>query len=386
MSRRPLLYFGRFFETSGYAAEARSYAAGLARLGYDIQLLPLAERFPCLELIDPAELAGLTAMQDARVDRSRAVALLHQKPDTFPATGCLVEIARTTFETDRIPGDWVDRLNQLTEVWVPSRFNLETFEAAGVAPEKLRLVRQGIDTERFRPDAAPYPLRDRRGFTFLSTFTWQDRKGWDLLVRAFATEFGPDEDVTLVIWAQPYYRKPAEMQADLDRLIREELRLHRTPPIHLLAHPCPDSAMPGLYTACDAFVLPTRGEGWGRPFAEAMACGRPAIGTAWGGNLDFMTPANSYLIETDGLVPVSDAVEVPSFRGHRWANPSVDHLRALMRHVVRNPAEAAARGARARSDIARWDLRLTVAELAAELGRFYEDPPTGAWDAWHVHG
>lgn len=29
--------------------------------------------------------------------------------------------------------------------------------------------------------------------------------------------------------------------------------------------------MPQLYKACDAFVLPTRGEGWGLPVMEAMS-------------------------------------------------------------------------------------------------------------------
>jgi glycosyltransferase involved in cell wall biosynthesis len=28
--------------------------------------------------------------------------------------------------------------------------------------------------------------------------------------------------------------------------------------------------MPRLYASCDAFVLPTRGEGWGLPLLEAM--------------------------------------------------------------------------------------------------------------------
>ena len=31
----------------------------------------------------------------------------------------------------------------------------------------------------------------------------------------------------------------------------------------------------GLYAAGDAFVLPSRGEGWGRPHVEAMAMGLP---------------------------------------------------------------------------------------------------------------
>jgi glycosyltransferase involved in cell wall biosynthesis len=41
--------------------------------------------------------------------------------------------------------------------------------------------------------------------------------------------------------------------------------------------------MPLLYGGADAFVLPTRGEGWGLPILEAMAAGVPAIATNWSG-------------------------------------------------------------------------------------------------------
>jgi glycosyltransferase involved in cell wall biosynthesis len=52
----------------------------------------------------------------------------------------------------------------------------------------------------------------------------------------------------------------------------------------------------GLYKAADAFVLPTRGEGWGRPIMEAMAMGLLTIATNWSGPTDFMTSNNSYPI------------------------------------------------------------------------------------------
>ena len=34
-----------------------------------------------------------------------------------------------------------------------------------------------------------------------------------------------------------------------------------------------------MYRTMDCFVLPTRGEGWGRPIVEAMAMALPVIGT-----------------------------------------------------------------------------------------------------------
>ncbi len=38
--------------------------------------------------------------------------------------------------------------------------------------------------------------------------------------------------------------------------------------------------MPALYKTMDCFVLPSRGEGWGRPQVEAMAMGLPIIGAS----------------------------------------------------------------------------------------------------------
>lgn len=59
--------------------------------------------------------------------------------------------------------------------------------------------------------------------------------------------------------------------------------------------------MPRLYAAADAFVLPTRGEGWGLPIMEAMAMGLPTIATNWSGPSEFMTEENSFPVPIDGV-------------------------------------------------------------------------------------
>ena len=41
----------------------------------------------------------------------------------------------------------------------------------------------------------------------------------------------------------------------------------------------PQGDMPSFYKTMDCLVLPTRGEGWGRPISEAMAMELPVIGT-----------------------------------------------------------------------------------------------------------
>ena len=48
---------------------------------------------------------------------------------------------------------------------------------------------------------------------------------------------------------------------------------------------------------CDCYVSLHRAEGFGLTIAEAMLCRKPVIATAYSGNMDFMTPANSYLVK-----------------------------------------------------------------------------------------
>lgn len=53
------------------------------------------------------------------------------------------------FETDTIPSGWVDRLNYMDEVWVPTYFSREVFAANGVHMDKLRVVEEAVDTTFF---------------------------------------------------------------------------------------------------------------------------------------------------------------------------------------------------------------------------------------------
>ncbi|KAI6676650.1 hypothetical protein NL676_037446 [Syzygium grande] len=117
-----------------------------------------------------------------------------------------------------------------------------------------------------------------------------------------------------------------------------------------------------MYKAADAFVLPSRGEGWGRPLVEAMAMSLPVIATNWSGPTEYLTDDNSYPLPVERM---SEVLEGP-FKGHLWAEPSVDKLRMLMRHVESNPADAKAKGRQAREDMRGRFAPEIVAEIVAD--------------------
>lgn len=99
----------------------------------------------------------------------------------------------------------------------------------------------------------------------------------------------------------------------------------------------------------------------------------PVIATNWSGVTAFLDDSVGYPIRVEKLVP---AVGDAAFRGLHWAQPSISHLRALMRRVYENREEAAARGAAARGRmIQRYSPPAIARLLLAELRRIEAQLP-----------
>src|SRR5262249_48893364 len=108
-------------------------------------------------------------------------------------------IGRTAFWTDRVPSRWVEPCNAMDEIWVPSSFHSEALLASGVSAEKIGVLPPCVDTELFHPGSSPLSIPHRRGFNFLSITGTHDRKGMDVLLRAFLQEFTAGDNVSLLL-------------------------------------------------------------------------------------------------------------------------------------------------------------------------------------------
>jgi glycosyltransferase involved in cell wall biosynthesis/Flp pilus assembly protein TadD len=257
-------------------------------------------------------------------------------------------IGRTMYETDGLPADWVQACNNMDEIWVPCAHNLHSFANAGVDPAKLHRVPETYDATVFRPGAAALDVDGLSGFVFLSVFSWGTRKAWDVLLRAWHEEFSARDDVTLLLKTDTDNAPGTDCRAEVDLFVRGHLKLDpdKGPRIVVLDRALGAAEMPSLYATASAFVLPSHGEGWGRPYMESMAMGVPAIATRWSGHLDFMDDDNSYLVGYE-LVDAPSSVGI----GQRWAAPSVKDVRRAMRRAYEHPDEAARLGKRAAEDV-----------------------------------
>lgn len=347
------------FNPSGYASEAIGFALGLDKyldltirhqniyLSDDfIENMPESWKAPLFRMhkIPPKEWnSEITLKNKPIVIQHHPGEALQQIKDSY------YNIGRTMYETDRIPEKWIDKCRVMDEIWVPSKFNKKTFTETGVDPNRITVIPEGIDTNIFTDEnIEPFELPNKAGFNFLSIFEWTNRKGWDVLLRAYFEAFTPDNDVCLYLrtFLLSNYDKDTKevIQNKIDDLIQVYgYNKSKLPRYELLTTQLPLEDLLKLYKSVDAFVLPSRGEGWGRPYMEAMAMGLPVIATNWSGNTEFMNDENSYLIDVPRLVEIKDN-EIKTYIGHKWADPSKDHLIDLLKEVFSNPEKAKEKG------------------------------------------
>lgn len=352
-----------YFDRGGWGRHARSFGAALARHAR----VALCNSNPHLRPDHQPDDDGALSF-DLEPDPEAATVALGPCDWLARAPGTR-QICYVPWETSKVPAPHLETLRRAEQVWVPTEWGRRLFERAGLEPERLRVVPEGVDAELFRP--APEPRdRNRSVFRFLCVGKWETRKGTRELVRAFREEFRESEPVELVMQCH----NPYLPGFDLDRAIREACPENGGGPAIVAA---PQRSLPGLVRTMqgsDAFVLPTRAEGWGLPILEAMACGLPCIVTDYGAHRAFADDTNSYLIEVAGMCAVEDPLFFdPVHDWGEWADPDVADLRRLLRHVYENPEEAAETGRRARLDAERrwsWDraARIALASLPAEAG------------------
>jgi glycosyltransferase involved in cell wall biosynthesis len=80
-----------------------------------------------------------------------------------------------------------------------------------------------------------------------------------------------------------------------------------------------------------------------------MVLGKPAIATAYSGNLEFMTAENSYLCPFERVQVGPENEPYPALA--HWSEPDIDSAAQLLRQVYTNQEEARDRGRRAAEDM-----------------------------------
>lgn len=277
------------------------------------------------------------------------VVIRHRFPPNWepPAHGA-IWVHIQPWEMHYLPRDWLKPLrDRVDEIWAPSRFVRDAYVRSGVSADKIHVIPWGVDSNVFSPLATPLLLPTSKPFAFLFVGGTIERKGFDLLLDAYLQEFDASDDVCLVVKDQgteTFYRG-----AGSGARIREAQQDPNHPAIFYVDINMSRGQLASLYRACDCLVAPYRGEGFGLPILEAMACGRPAIVPCGGASDDFVSDDTGFMlpsrmVEAKGAGPLCGAP--------LWLEVGIDELRRKMRVAYENRLILESRGKAAAKHVA----------------------------------
>jgi glycosyltransferase involved in cell wall biosynthesis len=314
-----------------------------------------------LDGVQRLDRSGLTI--DPPLPHAADVEVRHQwPPDLRPARSGRLAVIQP-WEFGAVPIEWVEPLRRhVDEVWVPSAYVREMYLRAEIEPNRVHVVPNGVDLERFRPDGRAFEL-PAASLRFLFVGGAIHRKGVDVLLAAWEAAFAGRDDVQLIVkdfGADGVYRG-----ADRSAIAAASGVVH-------LDADLDGAQMAALYRACDVLVHPYRGEGFAMPVLEAMASGLPVIHTAGGPTDEFCPPEAGWRIRAQRQPMPGGRVDRYETAGEPWMlEPDAAHLTELLREAAQTTAEERARrGAIGRSAALHfgWDrIAALYAERAATL-------------------
>lgn len=262
--------------------------------------------------------------------QSQDIGFINSTPFNFSEVKNKIKIGYTMCESDEIGPSWAGACSNMDAVFVPNEHNRLAFIKSGVPEDKIKVVLQGIDTERF--EYFNRPVRDVYTFGIVGYMNGVegagDRKGVFDVIRAFVSEFEAWEPVRLYIKSSnkdfgfySHYTDP-RISVDIRHLNTDE--------------------MVKLYYSFDCFVFPSRAEGYGMPPREAMSTGLPTILTDYSGLSPCCNPKFNFPLKPDhferGVNPMT--TEQPG----NWAMIDIQELMYYMRRSYEHPEDSANMG------------------------------------------
>lgn len=233
------------------------------------------------------------------------------------------------WEETEVPRATIDLMERyLDGVVVASMFGRNILRNSGLSVP-VAVIGCGIDHHENPRELPSSNVRGDRPFRFLHISSGLARKGIEELLLAYVTAFTAADAVELVI-------KTYDNETNVVRSLYNAMIGHRpnAPIVHVIAASMMDSDIQGLYATADAVVLPTRGEGFNLPAAEAMIAGAPVVVTGFSAHTDFCRDDTAWLIDFD-FEPSQSHVRSSN---SNWARAKAMDLSVTMRSLYARDA------------------------------------------------
>jgi len=182
-----ILFIAPLNDFSGYAETSRNYVRALDMVGMSLVTRDLTyDGGNYLKSSREKELAGKSA-QDIDIVFQQTT-----PNETEYKEGCF-NVNSFCWETDRVPPEWVNMLNQMDLILVPIESNRIAAQECGVV-KPIEVIPYSCDLDKYNIQPFILPGADD-SFKFLTICQYSKKKGIDSLLKAYLTEFTNNDSV-----------------------------------------------------------------------------------------------------------------------------------------------------------------------------------------------
>lgn len=255
------------------------------------------------------------------------VSIVHHYPVITDDASADIRLIIFFWEETAIPHATISLLNEKFDaILVAAEFVASALRNSG-CNKPIFVIPMGVDhlVDYSAPLMHLQDITPEKPFRFLHVSSVFERKGPEFLLAAFIEQFDANDNVELYIktFPNPHNR------------IHEQLALfsatkNNPPRVIIDETDASKETLQSLYRSAHTLVLPTRGEGFNLPAAEALALGLPVIVTGFGAHIDFCTTKTSLLI------PFCFDLSESHLKGAHscWVTPDTLALSSLLQQSV----------------------------------------------------
>ena len=259
-------------------------------------------------------------------------------------------------EGDICPEAWIDNLNAMQLIIVPSEFTKAVFENTAKQKNKLittpiEVVPEYFDETIYNNKSITASIPDlnsiEESFAFLSVGHWlqgnagEDRKNISGMLHCFFNTFKDTKNPPALIMKTSGATYSIMDKMDIENRInqfRDMFPNAKLPNVYLVHGELTDEEMNALYNhpKVKAMVSFTKAEGFGRPLLEFSTTSKPIIAPHYSGQADFLK--KDFICALPGqLTPIhASAANEFLIAEAKWFTPDYGYASKMMQEVQKN--------------------------------------------------